>query len=237
MKIKVCIVEDDKKASDELSSLLKHYQQERDIEIEISSYSLPIKFLEEYKGGIDILFFDIEMPQMDGMKLAEKLRLKDKDTTLIFVTNLSQYAIKGYDYQAYSFIVKPVQYELLKAKLDLLIPILKRKKEIKKVIIHTKNSVVAISINDIIYLEVNNHKMTYHLKNETYETLESMKSALGKFKNDGFSLVNQSFLLNLRYVTKVGKESVFIDDKEFFFSRLRKKEFMEDFVRYVSAEL
>ncbi len=105
MKLKVCIVEDEEKASDELISLLNRYQKEKEIEIETFKYSLPIQFLEEYKGGYDILFFDIEMPQMDGMKLAEKLRNIDKDTTLIFVTNLSQYAIRGYDYQAYSFIV------------------------------------------------------------------------------------------------------------------------------------
>lgn len=131
MKLKVCIVEDEEKASYELISLLNRYQKEKEIEIETFKYSLPIQFLEEYKGGYDILFFDIEMPQMDGMKLAEKLRNIDKDTTLIFVTNLSQYAIRGYDYQAYSFIVKPVKYELLETKLDLLIPVLKRKKEKK----------------------------------------------------------------------------------------------------------
>lgn len=237
MKLKVCIVEDEEKASDELISLLNRYQKEKEIEIETFKYSLPIQFLEEYKGGYDILFFDIEMPQMDGMKLAEKLRNIDKDTTLIFVTNLSQYAIRGYDYQAYSFIVKPVKYELLETKLDLLIPVLKRKKETKKIIINTKNGVVAIHIEDIIYLEVNNHTMTYHLEKDTYDTLESMKSVANKLKEFGFSLVNQSYLLNLKYVTKITKESVFINEKEFYFSRLRKKEFIKDFISYASIEL
>lgn len=79
--------------------------------------------------------------------------------------------------------------------------------------------------------------MTYHLEKATYDTLESMKSVANKLKEFGFSLVNQSYLLNLKYVTKITKESVFINEKEFYFSRLRKKEFIKDFVSYASIEL
>ena len=237
MNLKITIVEDEESAKQKLTSQLERYAKETNNSFKIYSYSLPLKFLEEYKGCMDILFFDIEMPQMDGMKLAEKLREKDSDTTLIFVTNLSQFAIKGYDYQAYSFLVKPVEYELLKKKLDLLMPILERKKNDKKILIHSKNGDALLALNDIMYIEISNHTMTYHLENKTYETNESMKAVVSKLGKENFSLVNQSFLLNLKYVSLVNKDSVFIKAKEFFFSRLRKKEFMEDFVKYVSSEL
>lgn len=75
-------------------------------------------FLTNYQPRFDIIFMDIEMPYINGLESAEKLRQSDKGTLLIFTTNLGHVAAKGYEVEAFDFVVKPLHYESLYLKLN-----------------------------------------------------------------------------------------------------------------------
>ena len=64
---------------------------------------------EEMKKVYDLVFMDVEMPFMDGLKTAKKLREKDSQVVLVFVTKLFQYAVNGYEYDAADYIIKPIR--------------------------------------------------------------------------------------------------------------------------------
>lgn len=67
-------------------------------------------FIEQYRPDYDLIFLDIQMPGLNGMEAATALRKKDSSVLLVFVTNMAQYAVRGYDVNAAGFILKPVSY-------------------------------------------------------------------------------------------------------------------------------
>ena len=99
MEINISIVDDEKVMTDMLVSYLARFEAEpdiKDVHFKINTYSDGLDFLASYPANADIVLMDIDMPRLDGMKTAEKLRAMDEYVTIIFVTNLSQFAVKGY---------------------------------------------------------------------------------------------------------------------------------------------
>ena len=74
----------------------------------MTQYTNPVIFLTQYTNRYDLVLLDIEMPDMNGMVVANKLRAIDDEVPLIFITNMRKYAIKGYEVNASDFILKPI---------------------------------------------------------------------------------------------------------------------------------
>lgn len=114
----VAIVEDDDGYARTLKEYLGRYSEERGVRFEVTRYSEAVSFLENYRPRFAIVLMDIELPMMNGMDAARKMREKDDRTCLIFVTNMAQFACDGYGVDALDFIVKPVSYADFSMKLD-----------------------------------------------------------------------------------------------------------------------
>ena len=93
--VNIAIIEDDKEAAARLVKMLDRFGAESGLIMNKRIFGFSTEFLENYKSGYDIVFMDIVLPDMDGMTAAKKLRESDKSVVLIFVTNMSQYAING----------------------------------------------------------------------------------------------------------------------------------------------
>ena len=93
--IRVAIVDDEQAPAYQLLSFLNHFAEKQGLKIETAMFDKPLAFLAAFHCDYDVLFLDIEMPSMDGIALAKKIREKDSSVFLIFVTNLAQYAIDG----------------------------------------------------------------------------------------------------------------------------------------------
>ena len=65
------------------------------------------EIVEKYDNNYDLILLDIEMPRMNGMDAAERIREKDEDVVMMFITNMAQYAIRGYSVGALDFVMKP----------------------------------------------------------------------------------------------------------------------------------
>ena len=105
--VQIAIVEDEPSAAQELEELVKAYFREKKRDCAICRYESALYFFDAYRADLDLVFMDIDMPDIDGLKAAAKLREKDELVLLVFVTNMRQYAVKGYAVNALDFIVKP----------------------------------------------------------------------------------------------------------------------------------
>lgn len=108
--IRIGIVYDEKQERDQLKQALARFGAENGTELNVQEFDCAAVYLAAQDRDFDILYLDIDMPQMSGMELAEKIRETDQDVILIFCTNLQQFALNGYSVGALGFIVKPIQW-------------------------------------------------------------------------------------------------------------------------------
>lgn len=141
-------------------------------------FSSAVDFLTNYEPKYDVVFMDIDMPYLDGMSAARKLRELDEQTCLVFVTSLAQFAVIGYEVAAFDFIVKPFTYSNLCLKLQRLFRHLSTHTE-REIIIRTEGNMARVAIEDILYVEITGHRIVYHTKSReiaSYGTLKSVGS-------------------------------------------------------------
>jgi DNA-binding LytR/AlgR family response regulator len=150
---RIAIVDDQESAVVSLETCLEKYGQEHGEVFQVQVFSDGFSFLDSYQPEYDIVFMDIDMPGMNGLKAAHRLREKDELTELIFVTNLAHYAINGYEVRALDFVVKPVQYKKFSYKLERALRMLPQKDR-AVIMLKTDRGMIAVEQNDIIYVEV-----------------------------------------------------------------------------------
>lgn len=116
--IKIAIVEDEQLYAKQLHEYLRKYEKENGEAIEVTIYSDGDQIVEKYQSQYDIILMDIEMKFMDGMSAAEEIRKIDTEVVIIFITNMTQYAIRGYAVDALDYVLKPVSYFALSQRLN-----------------------------------------------------------------------------------------------------------------------
>lgn len=234
--IKIAIVEDEQVYIDQIQEFMNRFREDNAIEIECSIFRDGDEIAEEYKGGFDIILMDIQMRFMDGMTAAEKIRRFDSEVIIMFITNMTQYAIRGYEVDALDYMVKPIEYFSFSQKLLRAIGRI-RKKEGHYITIPVESGVKKLSIEDIYYLESFGHRVVYHTKSGDYDSRGTMKELEGVFSDYGFYRSAKSYLVNMRYVDGVRNGSCIINGEELQISRQKRKDFMEALLKYMSENI
>lgn len=116
--IRIAIADDDAAFLAKIQKYIQKYQKENGEDIQLTAFSDAKELIEGYSPVYDIVILDIEMPGMNGMEAAEKIRQADEDVVLMFITNMIQYAIRGYSVGALDFVMKPVNYYTFSLKLS-----------------------------------------------------------------------------------------------------------------------
>ena len=116
--IKIAIVEDEAMYAKQLEEFLHQYEAENYEAFDITIYSDGDQIVNKYKSQFDIILMDVEMKFMDGMSAAEEIRKMDSEVVIIFITNMAQYAIRGYAVDALDYVLKPVSYFAFSQRLN-----------------------------------------------------------------------------------------------------------------------
>lgn len=232
--IKVAIVEDEKSAADASAGFLRRYAAERGVETDVAVYDNALRFLDAYKADRDIVFMDIEMPDLDGMKAAELLRARDPAVLIVFVTNMQQYAIRGYAVNALDFLVKPVTYFAFATLLDKAAAIL-RAKPGGELAVKTQGGMLRFKIGEIKWVEVRRHRLTYHTESGDHEAWGNLGDLEKQLPAAGFSRCNIGYLVNLAHVSRVDGDEVVVGGVRLKISRPRKREFLADLAGYLGS--
>lgn len=231
MRFNIAVVEDEKRSADVLIKYINRYAKENNEEIDVVHFIDGDEIVFGYKPKYDIIFLDIEMRLLDGMTTAEYIRKLDKDVIIIFVTNMSQYAIKGYAVDALSFLLKPVPYFAFSQELRRALDKIK-KKENGYLMFSIKDGIMRLNASDILFIESIKHNLIIHTKHEKFITTGTMKEMEKKLADLNFFRCNSCYLINLARVTGVKNNIAIIKEHELLISRPRKKAFMEALTKF-----
>lgn len=230
----IAIIEDDRQAMNLLEEYLLRFGKEHSEEFNIVKFSGTIPFLNNYTGNYDIVFMDIELPDMNGMEAAKKLREVDKRVVLIFVTNLAQFAVEGYEVNALDFIVKPVDYSFLSLKLKRALDYAKNNRGVK-IFVSTEDGLIGLSSEDIRYIEIMSHNIVFHTLHGDFKTYGTLKKIERQLEGANFVRCNSCYLVNLRYVTSVKGFTAYIGEDPLQISHPKKQSFMFALTDYLGG--
>ncbi|MBQ8162084.1 MAG: response regulator transcription factor [Clostridia bacterium] len=230
--VRIAIVEDSEQDSHRLQTCLDRYGAEKDVKMQTSWHRSAEEFLDSFQYQYDIVFMDIRMGGMDGMKAAHKLREKDDKVILIFLTSLAQYAVQGYEVDALDYILKPLTYPALELKFQRALRRCHPKEDEEEILIASGTERYRVKAEELFYIEVFEHHLHYKTARETIKGYGTLKDVEKLLPEKGFFRLNNQTIVNLRHIQQIRGNTAVLDGREFDISRMRKKDFMAEFHRY-----
>lgn len=231
----IAIVEDNDNYAGIIIDYISQYMKENNEELNIIRFNNADDFLKDYQQIYSVILMDIQMPGIDGMNASFEIRKIDKTVSIIFITSMVQFAQKGYEVNAVSFMLKPINYYdfSLKLKKALDISIMN---ENRNITLSTKNGICRISTDKIMYVEIIKHKLIYHLVDELIEITGVLSEVEQKLNEYGFLRCNQCYLVNPKFIrTVIGKE-VLVGSDYLAISRPRYNQFMKDLTNWFNGK-
>lgn len=232
--INVAIVEDDKNTQNLLKTYFDDYTAKHGESFHVLCFDNPVLFLTNYKANYDLVLMDIEMPDMNGMEASRRLRKIDGSVTLIFVTNMAQFAVEGYEVGAFDYIVKPIGSHDFSLKLARAVERIKSDADVKIKIL-SDYSVKLVSAFELKYVEVMGHKLVYHTVDGNYPATGTLRELEQRLASAGFCKCNNCYLVNLRFVRGINGQTVNIGGDELQISFPKRKEFVRALNDYLGG--
>lgn len=232
------IVEDDPQAAETLRAHLERYAAERGTSFSVEILPSALEFLEGTRPA-DVVFMDIGLPGVSGMEAAEVMRQTDELTPLIFVTDLAQYAVRGYQVDALDFMVKPVTYEDFALRMGRAMRVMDRNAG-GTVSVATDEGLRVIAEKDVVYVEIFRHDLYWHVTGSAQPlhargTLTRVAEELGA---ERFCRVSASHLINMGQLALIRPGSIVMSDgTEVVISRRRRREVLETLTRYMGGSI
>ncbi len=210
MRYKIAICDDMEEDVKYISSAVNKWAEKENITVDIEMFPSAESFLFRYaeQKAFDILLLDVEMPSMNGVELAKRIRKENDAVQIIFITGYTDYISEGYEVSALHYLVKPLSETKLFEVLNR--AVLKIRKNEKSLYLSLSGEMVRIPIYEIKYLEVQQNYVTVHSKKDY-----TVKKTLGEFErelDERFYRMGRSFIVNLSCIDKITKTDVFLSD-------------------------
>ncbi len=232
--MRIAVVEDEQEQRDLLSGYIQKFAQETNTQHTVDLFENGLKLLEDFKPEYDIILLDIEMPGINGMETAEQIRALDENVVLMFITNMAQYAVGGYSVGALDFVLKPINYTTFSIRFSRAV---KRAglRQSAQILLNLPDCVRRIETQQIYYVEVMNKMLHYHTQLGEFVlrgTMQSVESMLAQYN---FVRCNHWYLVNLRHVTEIRRDTVLVGGDELEISRRNRKAFLTALTAYVGG--
>ncbi len=234
MIISIAIIEDESEQANHIRSYLSEMETES-CSFNIACFDSAEEFLPVMKKNCyHLIFQDIQLKKMDGLSCARRIREIDENVIIVFITSMPQFAINGYEVDAKDYILKPIIYDAFERKIGRLLTMIQKAESVWINIAPSGNTPDLVKTDDILYVEVFDHKILYHLVNgckEVYGTISNVEKKLTPYR---FARCNRSTIVNFKYIQRIHNDTVTVADQEFSIGGTKKKEFMHRINQFIN---
>ena len=232
----ILIAEDEPHFAAQLQSYLQRFASENGLEIKMTIFTNGGELVDQYHPQWDLLLLDVNMPGMDGISVAQCIRETDPSVAIMFITNLAQYAIRGYEVQAMDYILKPVNYYALSMKLKRVLGHLRRESG-RTLLLPLDGDLMRVPLARIRYVEVYDHSLRFHTTDGIVQTTgsRSLPKLEQELQGMDFARCHSSYLINLRYVDGMRDNAVQVAGEIIPVSRNRRRAFLQTLMDHVKG--
>lgn len=178
----------------------------------------------------DLIILDIEMPGIDGLSVARKLRELKQETALVFLTSHLEYALKGYEVNALRYLTKPIKKEQLTEIINHLI---EKNSEARRILLKAEDEMVMVSVRDILYMEACNQDIRIVTGDREYLRRYNIRDYEEQLNPYFFVRCHRSYLVNLSHIARIAGRDIVVDNQDIIpLSRTREKSVKEALILY-----
>jgi len=235
MRIAYC--DDEKVQAVYVSDCLKRWQEVTKESWELSVYGSAEEMLFEHPDSFpfDVILLDVEMDAMNGIELARKIREKDQQVVIAFLSNQKEYVFEGYEVQAVRYLLKPMEYDsfckVMKAAVQ------NQQTEKKAVVVMAGGELRKVYQQEIRYIEAVGHYIHIHIKQEEIVSKIPLANLYQQLDVKQFVYIHRSYVVNLQYVIQIKRSECILEQKiSLPVSRLVYKKLNEAFIQYYQRE-
>lgn len=231
MRIAVC--DDEKRFVSDFSAIVERLY--RSLDIAVDEFSDGVQLLQSFRSvKYDIVFLDIEMPGLDGISLARKLRELSEDVYIVFLTGHIEYALKGYEVNALRYLTKPATEESVHEVLD---HVLKKQSNEKSLWLKNRDGERRVRLSEIVFIEAQDQNLIVYTPSGSHEIRGKLNDYEVQLRQEGFFRIHRSYMVSLSKIAGIsGKEITVAGGFKLPVARAKEHEFKDAFMSYISKE-
>ena len=233
--IRIAMVEDEAAVREQLQGYIQRYTRQYGTEFAVTEFSDGVEILDAYRPVYDIVLLDVEMKHLDGMETARRIRALDNEVNLIFITNMAQYAIKGYAVGALDYLLKPVPYFAFSQQLQKAEEKLRRRAR-HYLAVPVEGGLRRLDTAQIYYMESEGHRVHFYTEEGEFSAPGALKTFEEKLADLPFARCNSGYLVNLAQVKSVQQGLAQVGPYELQVSRPKRKSFLAALADYIGGE-
>lgn len=238
MQLNIAVCDDDKFALNNEFKLISEVLKEKQIEYNIDVFDTPQKLLQS-DTVYNIIFLDVEMNGISGIKAAEAIRKTNKRCMFFFVTNYEQYLDDAFNQRAFRFWTKPMDKRKLSYGIDSAMKEFYEEEQVIDIIVN--NNKVQVCTNNIIYIFAQNKKTHIITTKGEIITNATYQSVFDQLKiYDVFFEPHRGYCVNFQYIKNYDKDKIFCSYRselyEVYLSRRKQEEFQRKFIKWIGEK-
>lgn len=220
-----------------LAGYVERYSTQTGEEIRLLSYSTGEKLLKNYLLDLDLIFLEIPLSKVNGLKIAQHIRQVDKQVRVVFLTTMLNYVLEAYDVGASNYLLKPLGYDKFCKELN-------KAREARQgtegsyFIEHSKQGIYKVYHKEIRYIETSGKSTLIHTVKEDIPSTRQMKQFEQMFSGTALVRCHAAYIVNLHFFRKLERSTlVLMDGTSLSVSRNRRPELLEQIQQIYGEEI